>query len=629
MRKQKIKNLDSVAQRHSEFGTKRDMALLHNCQTLWENLRYFREDRARALRFVYGDQWGDLIKVNGKTMTQRSYLTSKGNIALQSNQIQNIVRTITGVWVKEQNEPVCHSRDVKEQQYGELMTTTLQTNWQLNEMKLILIDSLINLLVGGLCIARESYEERNGTVDTWTDQRSPNYIFFDSGMKDSRFGDMTLIGEIHDISFKEFCKKFCKSPQDYEKAREWYTSESSILLTPLVQDVTRKQEEDLSDFYTPSDNTKCRVFEIWTKEIRPMYRVHDPEKGELFTIKADDAKAVAIINAENISREQLGLQAGWEKSEIPLLKTQFYVQEYWYCRMMTPQGYIIREYESPYSDRMHPYSICAIPFIDGKIMSYINDAIDHNIAINRALTIDDWMKRTGAKGVSFIPKNLIPDDMTPDEFADQWTSVDGIIFYQPKANTPEPRQFYGNVGNLNTVGMVQMLHDLLENSVSMSGAIQGKTPYSGTSAALYAQQTQNASTPIASLMARFENFFKNVAERKLKTILQYYDVHRYEQIAGKLDDTVLYTINLNNTNHVEYDLSVTPSTETPVYRMVANDMLLEFWRQGAIKLRDALELSSFPFKDKLIQKIDAQEVQQQEMQQLMPSDDTAIPQISN
>lgn len=234
-------------------------------------------------------------------------------------------------------------------------------------------------------------------------------------------------------------------------------------------------------------------------------------------------------------------------NEIPLIQKQYFMETYWYCRYLTPQGYIIWEGESPFTDMMHPYSICAMPFIDGRIVSYLGDAIDHNIAINRALTLDDWLKRTGAKGVSFIPIDLVPDSMSFEEFADQWTSVDGIIYYKPKAGVPEPKQFYGHVGQLNTTDIVKLMNDLLESSVAVSGAIQGKTPYSGTSAALYAQQTQNSSTPIATLMARFESFVEDVSTRKLKMIQQYYPVTRYEKIVGKLDEGMLNNINLDNT----------------------------------------------------------------------------------
>ena len=53
-----------------------------------------------------------------------------------------------------------------------------------------------------------------------------------------------------------------------------------------------------------------------------------------------------------------------------------------------------REGESPYPDRSHPFCICATPFIGGKIQSYMRDAIDHNILINRTIILQDWLIRT-------------------------------------------------------------------------------------------------------------------------------------------------------------------------------------------------------------------------------------------
>ena len=62
--KRKATPSNSVEFRREQLGDpERDLSLLEHCATLWENLRPFRERRARAMRFVYGDQWGDTIKV--------------------------------------------------------------------------------------------------------------------------------------------------------------------------------------------------------------------------------------------------------------------------------------------------------------------------------------------------------------------------------------------------------------------------------------------------------------------------------------------------------------------------------------------------------------------------------------
>ena len=523
-----------------------------------------------------------------------------------------MVNTISGVWVKEQNEPVAHARDRAEQQYGEVMTTALQTNWQKNYMSILLVNCIEDALLGGACFIRESYSRRDGDEDSWSYVCNPNYMFFDSTMKDPRFWDMSLIGEIHDITFTELCRKFCKSLEDYDKAKDLYTIESHPFQLSESIDMTDKNNADIVDFYSPSDKSLCRVYEIWTKESRPSYRVHDPNTGELYIIDASDHKALARIERLNKERLAEGTAIGWAKDEIPLIKKQYFIDTYWYYRFLTPGGYIISEGESLFADRRHPYTICAMPFTDGKIVSYISDAIDQNMAINRFLTLDDWIRRSGAKGVTFVPRNIVPKDMSYDEFAAQWTSIDGIIFYEPKAGVEAPRQFYGNIGQLDTANMVKLLNDLMESSIAVSGALQGKTPYSGTSAALYAQQTQNSSTPIATFMKRFGMFVEQVAIKKLKYITQFYTLSKYKEIAGKMADMDLNSLDLNRTGDLEYDLAVRQSTETPVYRMIANDILLEFWRAGAIQLEDALSLSSLPFSDALLQRLQARKKELQE-----------------
>lgn len=599
---------DSVKQRKAALGEKQDIALLEECATLWENLRPMRRRRQRALRFIYGDQWGDKITVNGRTMTQREYISRVGNVALQANQVKKIVNTVAGVWAKEHNEPVCNARDRAEQQYGELMTTTLQANWQRNKMNVMMVSALEEMLAGGLCIARETYERRNQRTDTWTDVVNPNDIFMASEMKDPRFWDLQLIGQRHEISFNEFCAAFAKNPEDYKKFREWYIEQDNPQKYHDGLDASDMHNEKDTNFREPRDSKNCLVIEVWTKERKPRYHVWDKNSAELYDIDADDREELERIRRTNEERKA-NAPADWSKDEVPLIETHFFMDTYWYYRFLTPQGYIISEGESPLPDRDHPYSVCAIPFTNGMIVSYLHDAIDLNIAINRILTLDDWVKRTGAKGITFVPENLIPDDMDYRTFAEQWTSIDGIVYYKPNKNGDMPKTFYGNTGTLQTAEIVRMMKDLMD-SAEVSGAIQGKTPYAGTSAALYAQQTQNSSTPIATLLEKFNMFVESVAIKKTKNIKQYYTVDRYMAIAGSVEGLNSDGLNLNETGEIEYDLSIKQSTETPVYRMMANDYLTALFDKNAITLEDLLSLSTLPFADKLLQRIQAR---QQEM----------------
>ena len=433
-------------------------------------------------------------------------------------------------------------------------------------------------------------------------------------MKDPRFWDASLMGEIHDVPFNELCAKFVKSESDYDLLKEIYTNESSVFVDNDIVDATKKHDLITLDFRTPIDRSLCRVYEVWTKEARPRIRIHDTSRGTLEKINADDSEARNWIKQTNESRKSLAKQAGW--NEAPLLETEFFIDTYWHCKFLAPDGSILWEGESEFPDRSHPYSICATPFTDGRISGYISDAIDHNLAINRAITLHDWIVRAQVKGVTMVPKALVPDDMSYDEFASQWTSIDGLIFYEAKPGVPAPQVFHGSAINFDAARMVEMYKKLMEDSTAASGALQGKTPYSGTSAALYAQQTANSSTPIASLMAKFHSFMEDVSTKKAKNIAAFYDEARFASIAGSIDGIFnIENLNLNEVADIEFDLNIKESTETPVYRMISNDYLMEFFRVGAISIEDLLEFGTFPFADKMLQNIQARQAEMQAAQQ--------------
>lgn len=608
---------DSVAYRKSVIGSNNtDMQLLQYCHTLWHNLAEVRERRARAMRMVYGDQWADLITVKGKTMTQRDYLTSVGNVALQTNQLKKIVSTIAGVYAKQQNEPVCKARAREEQIYGELMTTALQTNWQINDTPLLIDHSILEALIGGFIATRETYEYRDGDLDSWTDPCHPNYLFFDSNLKDPRYRDMEVIGEIHDIPFGRFCEKFAKTREDVEQFAEWYANAASPMYSKVMEDVNDKHDETTLTFFTPKDSSLCRVFEVWRKESRDRYRVHDENTGELYVINADDHESIRLIEEENRRRRMLAAQQGWSEDEIPLIhyRENFFVDTYWYGRFLTPTGHILWEGESPYEGRRHPYSLLILPMTDGKIVSYLSDAIDQNIAINRMLTLHDWMIRAGLKGVTYVPADIVPEDMSSEEFAEQLTSIDGVVFYEPKKHGEKPQSFYGHTGTLNLAEIVRMMSDLMESSVSVNDAIRGEGVKSGTAAALYAQQAENSATPIASLMMRIGVFVKHIARLKLANIRKFYTPERYEEIAGTLSSAVdTRSINFRLAGNIEYDLSVSQSMATPVYRALKTDILMQFAQAGFIPPRFVFEFGDVPGADEIIQRLDAMAQESQDL----------------
>lgn len=628
IRRVPLANMDTVRVRQKEVGKEKDIHLLERCNWLWDNLSGLRETGARVNRFAYGDQWGDIIVVNGKRMTMRDYLMKQGNVVMQTNQVKNKIDTIVGVLIKEQNEPIANARDRDEQQYGELVTAALQANCYKNKMEVLYALWMRDICIRGLCSSYETYDSISGPSrrkDSWTKYVNPNHLFFDSAMTDPRFWDMTIVGQFFDLSSDELAAFFAKSATDYAILKSIYPEQFNTYRRENADDPTDKNDEENLTFLSPADPTKCRVYEVWTLESKPRIRIFDtnnPELGET-VIDADDDAYRAEIRRVNEQRRMVAREQGWTEEETSYIigdgfgndeleRNGFFVDKYWYCRFLAADGTILWEGESPLPDRGHPFSFCATPFVDGKIVPYMYDSVDHNMAINRAVVLHDWLLRCQAKGVVVVPKAIVPKDIDPKDFARSWTSIDDMVFIEMKPGEEHlmPKVFYGTAQTFDVASLINTYKGLMEDSTSVTGAMQGKTPYSGTSGALYAQMASNASTPIASILSTFHNFLEDVHTKKMKNIVAFYDEARFAKIAGKMDGVFdNQNLDLNHVGDIEYDLAVKESTETPVHRFVVNDTLEKLLNMGAITPQQYLHYGYFPGTEGLYQEMQARQAE--------------------
>lgn len=613
-----LSEMDSVKSRKKELRFKgRDSDLLARCESVWQNLEDFRQQRARSRRFCYGDQWGDLITVNGKTMTYREYLMNTGNVVIQANQVKNRVETIVGQMVKEQMEPVCHAIDRDEQQYGEVMTSAVQANCAKNQLMELKKLWMREVNLGGLAVAYESFDDCSGpdrTTDSWTQFINPNLFFFESESVDPRFWDATLVGRIFYGAYEDICARFARNPKDYDSLRTIYHNQAVAFRREESREVTERFDEGDLVFMRSSDPTKCFVCEVWTKETRPRIRLWDKNNATEEIIDADDSAYRKEIREENKRREALARKSGWATGEIPFIvgdgygvdeeeKNGFFMDTFWYCRFLAPDGTILWEGESPYADRCHPFSVCMFPFVDGKLVGYMNDAIDYNLAMNRAVVLHDWLLRSQAKGVTVVPKAIL-GGLSPEEFARSWTSIDDLVFADIDETKKDlfPKVFNGISQTFDVASLIGTYSRMMEMGTPVNAALQGKTPTSGTSGSLYAQMTTNASTPIAALMDSFNKFVEALLNKKMKNIAMFYDTERFRKIAGQIDGVFdNENVNLNEVGNLEYDLRIKESSETPVFRAVINQDAKEFLLNGLISFEEYLEIADVPYADKILQ----------------------------
>ena len=594
--------IDSVKFNQSRLGEDRvEKELVVRCENLWNNLDYFRRARARVLRFAYGDHYDDKILIKGKWMRQRDYLSAVGGLAIQINQVKKVINSIAGLWTGEKNGPTVTALDTNMEGYGEGMTEVLKAIYRVNGMSVLGGEWLNESNIGGLSIAKNEYSTYLGRKkkEICIKNVNPNMFIFESGMQDSQFKDLTLVGQLHELAFNDLCAAFAEKPDDFAQLREWYSSDGHYGLQPDPVDYSDPNRwEDIS-FNRPRQRGFCRVIEVWTRERRPRYHVLDTNSPEQpYDINADDREMIRQIEQTNKERLAEGRRLGWRDEDIPLIeyKQYWFIDTYWYCRYLTPDGHVIWEGESTLPDRGQPYTIMAVPFTNGRIVGHASDAVDLNIAMDRALVVDDMVKRAGAKGVMFVPEDIVPDWMGWDEFAEQATSINGIVYYKPKPHGNIPEMVYSHSSAVDSTNMISLFAKLLEDGVSVSGALQGKAPTAGTAASLYAQQRQNSVTPLAPLLERFRIFMDEVAMKTLNFVQEYYTIQDYADVVSSSEILQAMNLNLALMGDLRYKVAIGPGMDTPQYRDQLQEDVMLGLQNGALDYGDYVDLLNRPYR---------------------------------
>lgn len=597
--------MDSVLSQQSSFGERRAFDVLMEAQHYWNQMDRFRKDRERNKRYTYGEQWGDKVCIDGKQITEEEYIKRQGNVPLKNNLIRRLVRNVLGVYRSQSKEPTCTARDRDEQKLGETMSTILQCNMQLNRMSEVYARTMEEFLISGFVVHRKSFGWRNGKEDCWTDYVQPNNFFIDNNMRDFRGWDVSVLGEVHDVSFGQLCEQFATCPEDFQRLQQIYTLASRREYLSSFAEHFGYSRLNNYDFLFTTDPDRCRVIEVWRKEQKPRYRCHDYLNGDIYKIDVEDFhKEVTAVNEARIEQAR---ESGMDLEDVPLVKATWFMDNYWYFYYLTPFGDILKEGETPFEHRSHPYVFKAYPFIDGEIHSFVSDVIDQQRYTNRLVTMYDWIMRASAKGVLLMPEDCLPAGVSMEDIAESWAEFNGVIVYKPSTSGQLPHQVANNSTNIGIQELLNLQLKFFEDISGVNGALQGKPGFSGQSASMYSQQTQNATTSLLDLLESFTYFVEDGAYKDVKNFQQFYDGKRVFNIAGKNGAQIEY--DPQKIRDVEFDLSISESTTTPAYRMLANDFLMQLWQAQAISVEQLLEYGNFPFADELLQSLQSQKEQ--------------------
>lgn len=597
----------SVARTRREWeqGTMRyaddNLTLLWRCARDWDAMDYLRKEHSRNLRYKNGDQWSDTVPDPDhphRTIREDALISRSGKVPLKHNYIQQYIRNIHGQLLSSPTQTVVYARSRDDQPLGEMLTNALQACHQLNRIRKIDINVVEELCLTGIACAkvRYGYWSTKNRTDGKIDLVNINRLFFNKDIEDPRLNDIRRIGEIHDYTFDDLVRNFTINREDVQALREIYgvCHDPAKLESIYMQTAERLQN---LNFLFCNDLGKYRVIEVWERVGRWVLYVHDYADGteEVYT-----DLTMQEVEAINNQRLEQGTAVGLAPEAVKLVYAQEQYEYYWRVKYLTPNGHCIKEMETPYTHEEHPYVLAAMPIIDGQFKAVMSDIVDIQRYINRLLTLLDFIIGSSAKGLLMVPQECIPDDMDIKDFAREYVKVNGVILLKKGAGDKLPKQIATNSTNIGAWELFNTEMTIMQQISGLNGAIQGQTPHANTPSSLYAQQAQYSAQNFVVLFENYNMFCEERDEKLLKVLMQFYTTRRYVDINGKsVSELAKYYEPEMARKIVDFNLTTSKSTDTPVFRQLTDDLLMKLLESGRIPLEIFLKNCSIPGAEKI------------------------------
>ena len=601
----------SVARTRREWeqGTMRyaddNLTLLWRCARDWDAMDYLRKEHSRNLRYKNGDQWSDTVPDPDhphRTIREDALISRSGKVPLKHNYIQQYIRNIHGQLLSSPTQTVVYARSRDDQPLGEMLTNALQACHQLNRIRKIDINVVEELCLTGIACAkvRYGYWSTKNRTDGKIDLVNINRLFFNADIEDPRLTDIRRIGELHDYTFDDLVRNFATCREDVQALREIYGICHDHTKLENLYENHASRLQNLNFLYT-NDLGKYRVIEVWERLGRWVLNIHDYADGteEIYT-----ELTMQEVEAINASRIEQGMAAGIAPDTVKLIYAREQYEYYWRVKYLTPNGYCIKETESPYAHEEHPYVLAAMPVIDGRFKAVLSDVIDIQRYINRLLTLLDFIIGASAKGLLMVPQECIPDDMDIQDFAREYVKTNGVILIKKGAYDKLPKQISMNGTNIGAWEMFAQEMNIMQQISGLNGAVQGQVPRANTPSSLYAQQAQNSMMNFVVLFENYNMFCEERDEKLLKVLMQYYTTRRYIGTNGKTAGEMAKFYEPEMAQKIEdFNLTAAKSNDTPVFRQMTDDLLMKLLESGRIPLEIFLNNCSLPGADKLLAEV--------------------------
>lgn len=589
--KQTIKETD-----YSELAA--NYLMMQTYRDDWYSLSPFRQRYQRVCKYHRGDQWSDLTTDDdGNTVTEDTYIRDQGKLPLKQNIIRPLAKSLEGLYRSEKGKSIVISRKPKQAELEKMMSNTLQAVLQVNNMKEVDARTFDLYLLSGLPIQRIGYDfiDKYKRFDVKINYIDPQYIFFNTDIKDIRLNDLRRIGQLHDVTMDELFVNFAKSEKDKEFLRKLY---SGTLRDELLSTYGLSADRGAAlDFFVPDEPHKCRVIEVWEKKAVDIIEYWDKAAGEEGVWERSLNDLIQI----NEMRIKKFIAEGIPEDKWLLIEYTQSTGFKWFYKYLTPFGHVLREGETPYKHGMHPFVMYPYPLINGEVWGPLEDIIDQQKYINRLITLWDFIMGTSAKNTLVLDEKSL-NGQSPEQIGAAYRQVGGVIVldYQGGKNKP-PEELGGRMPNLGITELIGMQIKWMQDISGVQPAMQGQTGNSGTPASKYAMEIQQTTLNNRDLMESFASFRKDRDMKVLHTFIQYYKDKRYLAISGK-DNSQLYDPELIE-DISDFDITIGQSMDSPTYKGWIDEMLKEFVINGLIDMEMFLTHSNLPFADALLEDI--------------------------
>ena len=582
--------------------------LLREAAHYYDQMSSLRKKWTRANDFFMGRQLNDKVTWQGREMRVADVLKLRGLPEFQNDIISDKVMTLKGLLRQEDMAPTCKATDANEDMYVALFSEFLRKNDQLNDMAEQSAELFENFCKYAFLCAKVSYTYRDGREDVYVD--IPDiYKLAVPAWEKSNLSDIRFIAEAHDMSWPDLLESFCydengnASRRAEEALKDIYARQSDH--EQSHHDTGMDASRDSDDFYHSTVVGKYRVIEIWKLERNRALWCHDRATGEPGFRPLSDKPLIDAENArrlaDNIIKDEAGVPvldaAGQQQyyiapGEVQLIDYQERIEQFWYYRFLSPNGYLLKEGVSPYRVMrngygfyIHPYVFRAYPGKETR--SFIDRTEDKQNATNHYMLMLDSILGHSLKGMAYDAASL-SEYQTIEEMVYQSTKPNGVVIYDSRKGGEAPKPLATGQVPSGLEWMIQQNQGLVVTQSGVQGALQGV--HRSTSGRQYQIEKQSASTTVADYFGVFYSFRKQIAMKQLWLIQEFYDSHRSVQLTG--EDVRRY-FNSDTMSDIGVEVSLEMDVNSAVMREANNDMLWQLMLQNKIDLITMLDCGAW------------------------------------